>query len=286
LGAGDAPVFPRIAIVGLGLIGGSIALAARQRWPGVRLVAVDEKPILTEALSRQVVDASAETVAGLPEVDLVVLAAPVRKNIEILSQLADTLHGPAVITDVGGTKQAIQEAAAHLPSPLTFVGGHPLGGGAHAGLAFARADLFDQRPWIFTPFTDQPASAVEQLSRFAAALGALPVTISAAEHDRIMAFLSHLPQLTASALMETVGQAVGAHGLGLAGGGLLDTTRLASSPASVWRDVCATNADAIGTALDRLIEQLGKLRADLERGQSVEEVFSSASKWRAELIKK
>ena len=283
MGAGDAPVFPRIAIVGLGLIGGSIALAVRQRWPSVHLVAVDEKLVLTEALSRRVVDASAETVAGLPEVDLVVLAAPVRRNIEILSQLADTLHGPAVITDVGGTKQAIQDAALH--SPLTFVGGHPLGGGAYSGLGFARADLFDQRPWIFTPPANQPPGAVEQLSRFAAALGALPVTMSAAEHDRIMAFLSHLPQLTASALMETVGQAVGAHGLGLAGGGLMDTTRLASSPASVWRDVCATNAGAVGTALDLLIEKLGTLRADLERGQTVEDVFSSASKWRAELMR-
>jgi prephenate dehydrogenase len=109
--------------------------------------------------------------------------------------------------------------------------------------------------------------------------------MDAAEHDRLMAFVSHLPQLTASALMQVVGQAAAAEGLRLAGRGLTDTTRLASSPVSSWRDVCAANADALRDALDALIGSLSKLRADLEGGAAVQEIFDEAAQWRAELLK-
>jgi prephenate dehydrogenase len=108
--------------------------------------------------------------------------------------------------------------------------------------------------------------------------------MTAEHHDRLMAFVSHLPQLAASALMETVGAAVQGEGLQMAGRGLVDTTRLASSPADVWRDICLTNADAIGDALECLIQRLTQLRGDLTRGEAVEAIFSEASKWRAELL--
>ena len=100
-----------------------------------------------------------------------------------------------------------------------------------------------------------------------------------------MAYVSHLPQLAASALMETVGAVVGSEGLRMAGRGLVDTTRLASSPADVWRDICLTNADTVGDALDCLIARLTQLRGDLRRGETIDAVFSAAAKWRAELMK-
>jgi prephenate dehydrogenase len=103
------------------------------------------------------------------------------------------------------------------------------------------------------------------------------------EHDRVLAFLSHLPQLTASALMEVVGSAVGAGGLALAGGGLVDTTRLASSPSDIWRDIAATNADQIGPALDALIDLLQQLRGDLASGDRLSEIFEEALRWRQQL---
>ena len=115
----------------------------------------------------------------------------------------------------------------------------------------ARPDLFAKRPWLLTPTAESQGAAVEKLSEFARALGAEPRTLTVAAHDRLLAFLSHLPQLTASALMQVVGDAVGAEGLALAGRGLTDTTRLAASPADIWKDVAATNADEIGPALDR-----------------------------------
>ena len=117
------------------------------------------------------------------------------------------------------------------------------------------------------------------------ALGAEPRTLSPDVHDRMLAFLSHLPQLTASALMKVVGDAVGADGLGLAGRGLADTTRLASSPADIWKDIAATNADQIGPALDTLIALLQDLRRDLNSGEELEDVFADANRWR-EMIKR
>lgn len=277
--------FRSIAIAGLGLIGGSIALAVRQRWPDVRLVALDERGILDRALANGTIDLAAEGASALCGSDLIVLAAPVRQNLEILRDVAARSPRPLLVTDVGGTKRAIVDAAAALPGTLTFIGGHPLAGAAYGGLAFARPDLFADRPWIFTPRAGQSGTSAEALDGFAKGLGARPISMSAAEHDDLMAYLSHLPQLAASALMAAVGDAVAERGLALGGQGLVDTTRLASSPASVWRDICATNADALGAALDLLIDRLSTLRAGLEQGDAVEAIFERAARWREELTK-
>jgi prephenate dehydrogenase len=166
-----------------------------------------------------------------------------------------------------------------------FVGGHPIGGGERGGFGFARGDLFKGRPWLFTPTAATSQSAIDRLFGFVQGLGARPLILDAARHDALMAFVSHLPQLTASALMQVVGAGAGDEGLRLAGRGLVDTTRLASSPANVWRDICAVNADAIRAALDALIAQLTSVRDELERGEHVEALFSQAARWRAELMK-
>ena len=280
----DKAPFSSIAIVGLGLIGGSIALGVRERWPSSRVIGVDTDAVVAHALGSGAIDRAVGSVAALPEASLIVLAAPVRQNIDLLQQLARR-KGQSVVTDVGGTKREIVKAARVLPPPTTFVGGHPLGGGERGGFAFARPDLFAGRPWIFTPEGDGSADAVERLSRFVAGLGARPSIVSPEEHDRLMAFLSHLPQLTASALMDTVGSATRGEGLRMAGRGLVDTTRLASSPADVWRDICLTNADTIGEALDCLIQRLTQLRGDLQRGEAIESIFTAAAQWRSELVK-
>ena len=284
------PVFPRIAIVGLGLIGGSIAFAARRAWPSTHVVAVDRERVLREALSRRAIDVAADDLAEVGSADLIVLAAPVRQNIVLLKRVAAHASKTAVITDVGGTKRTIIGAAAALPQSVTFVGGHPLGGGARGGFEFATAALFNRRPWIFTPPADAeraPAvrDAVARLSAFVSGLGAQPTTMTAEEHDRLMSLISHLPQLAATALMEVVGRTATGSGLKMAGQGLVDTTRLASSPADVWRDICVTNADEIRAALDLLIERLSEMRADLERAEVIDAVFTDAAHWRAELMK-
>lgn len=278
----QTPIFQKVGIVGLGLIGGSIALAARQIWPTSLVIGVDNKDVLETAMRLHAIDVAADDPYVLAEADLVILAAPVKQNIELLAELDENVQQPAVVTDVGSTKRAIVEAARRLPPKFTFIGGHPLGGAAKGGLENARPDLFEGRPWLLTPAAGS-GEAVDKLSAFVTALGAEPRVVDVAMHDRLLAFLSHLPQLTASALMNVVGNAVGAQGLGLAGKGLADTTRLASSPPEIWRDIAATNADEIGPALDELIRVLQDLRRDLPAGDRLSDIFTDAARWRRTL---
>jgi prephenate dehydrogenase len=277
----NAPlIFEKIGIVGLGLIGGSIALAAREIWPKALVIGVDNKDVLETAMRLHAIDVAADDLIVLAEADLVILAAPVQQNIALLAELDENVRTAAVVTDTSSTKRAVADAARLLPARLTFVGGHPLGGGSHGGLEHARADLFAGRPWLFTPADDADGGAVEKLSAFARALRAAPQILSVGAHDHLLAFLSHLPQLTASALMRVVGDAVGEEGLKLSGRGLVDTTRLAASPAGIWADIAATNADEIGPALDTLIALLQGLRRDLPKGDRLAEIFDAAGRWR------
>jgi len=278
------PVFQNVGIVGLGLIGGSIAMAAREIWPTSLVIGVDNKDVLETAMRLHAIDVAADDPVVLAEADLVILAAPVRQNIELLGMLDENVRPAAVITDVGSTKRVMVEAARTLPPRFRFVGGHPLGGAARGGLENARSDLFAGRPWLLTPTGERDAGdAIEKLSSFVRALGAEPRLMDVATHDRLLAFLSHLPQLTASALMDVVGEAVGQEGLALSGKGLADTTRLASSPADIWRDIAGTNADEIGPALDALIAILQDLRRDLPKGDKLVDVFNDATRWRQRL---
>jgi prephenate dehydrogenase len=283
----DGPplVFEKIGIVGLGLIGGSIALKAREQWPKSLVIAVDNKDVLETAMRLHAIDVAADDLIVLAEADLVVLAAPVKQNIALLDDLDDHVRVPAVVTDTGSTKRDIVAAARSLPPRFTFIGGHPLGGAAKGGLEHARPDLFVGRPWLLTPAAARPEGALEKLTAFVRAMGAEPRMLTVDAHDRLLAFLSHLPQLTVSALMQVVGEAVGRDGLALAGRGLADTTRLASSPADIWRDIAATNADEVGPALDALIGVLTDLRRDLAHGDRLAEVFDEANRWREQLKK-
>lgn len=276
------PVFQKIGIVGLGLIGGSIALAARRLWPAALVIGVDDKDVLEMAMRLHAIDVAADDLIVLAEADLVILAAPVRRNLALLEEIPENVRQSAVVTDTGSTKRAIVEAGRRLPPQLTFIGGHPLAGAAASGLEHARDDLFDGRPWLLTP-TGEDGESLERLSAFIGALGGSPRVMDASAHDRQLAFLSHLPQLTVSALMQVVGEAAGAEGLALAGRGLVDTTRLASSPPEIWKDITATNVDEIEFALNTLIGLLQDLRDDLATGDRLEEVFTAASRWRTSL---
>ncbi len=335
-------VFERIAVVGLGLIGGSIALAARQVWPGGLVIGVDRNDVLEDAVARHAVDVAASDLTIVSEADLVILAAPILDNIRLLGDLPHYLDRPAIVTDVGSTKRRTVEAARLLPDRLHFVGGHPLAGSTRRALAGARPDLFVGRPWLFTPDPQTPqsvfsrnaqnapntdlqkaenprkadpqnsehtqnvdpqnsqntqnadntrnaqdhhpaASPLERLLAFAEGLGAVPRALDPDAHDHLVAFVSHLPQLSATALMRVVGEAVGQEGLSLSGRGLQDTTRLAGSPADIWEDICRTNADEIRPAIDALIDALQGLRGALTSADSVEQAFESANRWRSVL---
>ena len=277
------PVFDKIAVVGLGLIGGSIALAARQLWPGSLVIGVDDKDVLERAMVRHAIDVAADDLVVMAEADLVVLAAPVEQNIELLREIEHNVSGVAIVTDVSSTKRRIVEQSRVLPPRLSFIGGHPLGGAPQAGIDYARADLFKGRPWLFTPTDDSTGASLARLQDFATALGAIPHVMTAAKHDRLLAFFPICLSWAASTLMHVVGEHAGADGLALTGRGLADTTRLAASPATIWRDICSTNADEITAALDVLITELQTLRENVAQPAGVDRIFDSAASWRSVL---
>jgi prephenate dehydrogenase len=276
-------VFDTIAIVGLGFVGGSIALAARQVWPSALIIGVDEQTIIETAVRMQAIDVGADDLVVAAGAELVILAAPVVENIRLLAEFDGVVQGRAVITDVGGSKRAMDEASAILPERLTFIGGDPLAGGPLRGIGAARPDLFVGRPWILTPGHQADPAGLERLRAFVAALGAEVRTMTSGEHDRLVAYLSHAPQVVINVLMQVVGEQLGEHGLALAGRGLMDATRLAMSPASPWKDVLATNQDLAGQALDGIIDLLSFVRSRLDSGETIEGLFESAAYWRARM---
>jgi prephenate dehydrogenase len=290
---GDFADFRSIGIIGLGLIGGSLALAIRERWPEAAIVGVDRPEVLAEAVTRGIITRGAPRAGALAtqeDVDLVVLAAPVLQNIACLRELQAATKRPLLVMDVGSTKLSIVDASRDdsyqtrndRHQYLTFVGGHPIAGTAHAGLAHARADLFRGRAWVFTPSPGDDPAPIARLNAFVRAIGAEPSTLDPAEHDRVMAYVSHLPQLAASALMRVAGEGVGPAGFAMSGAGLYDTTRLASSPASMWTDILKSNAEHVGRALDAFIADLQAIRAALT-SSAAGEWLEAGARWRSQL---
>jgi prephenate dehydrogenase len=179
--AAGPPVFERIAVIGLGAIGGSIALAARAAWPTVLVIGVDANDALERAVVRHAIDVGASSLGIVSGAELIVLAAPEEENVGLLGQLADHVEQAAVVTDVGGAPPELAEAARALPPHLAFIGGHPQVEVPGPGIAQARADLFVGRPWVFTPAFAAPSSPggapedpLAALFRFVEALGGEP----------------------------------------------------------------------------------------------------------------
>jgi prephenate dehydrogenase len=257
---------PTVAIVGHGLIGGSIALALGRLARPPKVITIDQDDDLGRAAG-----------AGI-----VILAAPISQNQRILALLPEHLDAGALITDTGSAKAGIVASARQLPAHVSFIGGHPMAGAATGGRSAARADLFQGRRWILTPDSQCRPADLARLTGFLEAIGAVPHVMDADAHDRLIAFISHLPQLTVSALMHVAGEAAGESGLQLAGSGLQDSTRLAASPASLWREIVPANRANIDLALDDLIAALQRIRND-HGTESLETIFDSAGRWKERL---
>jgi len=246
----------QIGVVGLGLMGASLARAVKAADPAVRVVAVEPSAEVRAMAVRDGVADEAEAAPGSPlsECDVAVLCTPVAAIEALLGPVSRLLRDGAVLTDVGGAKERVAERAAREVRPgVAFVGAHPMFGG-HGGYAGARADLW--RGGTVAVCTDAPGEAVERVARLHAALGARVVRCRAAEHDRTVAMVSHLPYLLASALTLAVREA-GPLALDLAGPGLRDMTRLAQFPFDIQGEVARRNA--------RLPEASERLSAHLAR---------------------
>ncbi|MDQ3069524.1 MAG: prephenate dehydrogenase/arogenate dehydrogenase family protein [Acidobacteriota bacterium] len=271
-------VITRVVIAGLGLIGGSVALALRRAHPGLALAGWDEEPILEKGLAQRVIDGVVRP-EGLASGDLLLLAAPPQSSLFLLDSLATVPDG-AIVTDVVSTKRVIVDAA--VAKGMPFVGGHPMAGAEQSGLDHARADLFDGKRWFLVDAGagDAANDAVEAL---VASLGARPEWVDALEHDRLMAAMSHLPQVAASALMAVAGTLAGESNLDLAGTGLRDTTRLAASDPDMWSEIAASNAEELSKAVRLLREELARVEKALDASEPLHDFFSAGRRWRMKL---
>ena len=252
----------RIGIVGLGLMGGSLALALREH--AGRLVAIDPQPSVRQrALQDAVVDEVAEDFAvGVAGVDLLIFATPVRTTADLITQLPPIQLDGLMVMDLGSTKQAVVAAMDALPPRFAAVGGHPMCGKETPGLANATADLYRGQTFVLCRTQRTTAVAEETALRLVEAIGARPVFLVPSDHDRIVAEVSHLPYLVSAALMRAVG---GEQEWDISASGFRDTSRLAGSDTRMMLDILLTNRDEILTGLNHYRADLASLETLLQQ---------------------
>lgn len=261
-----------LGIVGLGLIGGSVARALRSAGFADRVIGLDPDPAQLEAgLQLGVIDAG-ETAADeqLKAVDLILIAVPVAQTRTALQEIAPHLRQDAVITDVGSTKQSVLDAAAVLGDrQRRFVAGHPIAGTERSGVAAADAQLFQHRKVILTPTPDLDADALELVRAMWSACGAQVCEMPAAHHDEVLAATSHLPHVLAYALVDCLATMEDRREIfAYAAGGFRDFTRIASSSPRMWHDIVRANRGAILDAMDQFSVHLNQLRTAVAEDDS------------------
>ncbi|WP_354701856.1 prephenate dehydrogenase/arogenate dehydrogenase family protein [Paraconexibacter sp. AEG42_29] len=259
-----------VAVLGVGLIGGSVALAAR-RQDGVRVTGWDASPdALERALAAGVIDDTVPDVASLAGqgVDVCVVAVPLGAlAATVAAACAATAQEEAIVTDVGSTKLALVTG---VPA-ATYIGGHPLAGAETSGVEHARGDLFDGATWYLTPSPESSGFLFERLRRFVASLGAVPVAIDAGAHDRLMAAVSHLPHVLANIMVQQAAAALGGETLPATGPSFRDATRVAGANPLLWGQIYSANAAALADQIDATIAALQDVRGrlhDLEAWQA------------------
>jgi prephenate dehydrogenase len=257
-----------VALVGTGLIGGSIGLALRRA--GVTVRGFDHAPARGEAaLEAGAIDELADDlVAAVDGVDLTVVAVPVGTVADTVVAALDA--GAGLVTDVGSVKAPVVAAVetARPDAAARFVGGHPMAGSEQEGLAGASADLFVGATWVLTPTSRTDPRAFTEIRSWVAGFGAEPIAVAPELHDALVAVVSHVPQLAASTLMNVASRGDDEHAvlLRLAAGGFRDMTRIASSHPAIWPDICLANREAILAALDDFLAELGRVRGIVADG--------------------
>jgi len=271
--------FDRVAVIGVGLIGGSFALALKQARLCGHVVGIGRSAAnLALAKDMGIVD-SVATQAG--DADLILVATPVAQFASVLAAIAPRLKPGAIVTDAGSTKRDVVAAArAALGARISrFVPAHPIAGAEQSGAAAASAELFRGRRVVLAPLPENSPESLQAVEAAWAACGARVSRMSPEEHDAVFAAVSHLPHLLAYALVhEFAGRDNSAQLFGYAAGGFRDFTRIASSHPEMWRDICVANREPLLAELERYAGKLRALRALLERGDgaALEKLFAEA----------
>ena len=284
-------LFERVAILGVGLIGGSFALALKEAKACAHVVGAGRNPAnLKLALERRVIDSIAsDAVAAAHGADLVLLAAPLAQFPKLFRDIAPVLGPKALVTDGGSTKRDVVAAArAALGRKIgQFVPAHPIAGGEKSGAGAASAELFRGKRVVLTPLAENSDSNVKKIQDAWLACGARVTSMDPEEHDAVLGAVSHLPHVLAYALVhEIASRDNGAQLFGYAAGGFRDFTRIASSHPEMWRDICLANRDRLLAELERYAEKLRGVRGLLEAadGAGLEKVFAEAREARSRWI--
>lgn len=290
--AAGAPRFDRVAVIGVGLIGGSFALGLKAAGACGTVVGVGRNPAnMRVATELGIIDAiETDAAAAVRGADLVLVATPVAQFGELFARIVPALGPSALVMDAGSTKQDVVAAArAAMGERIAqFVPAHPIAGAEHSGAAAAKVDLFKGKRVVLAPLEENPGLRIELAAAAWEACGARVSRMSAAEHDAVFAAVSHLPHFLAYALVhEFAGRANSGQLFGYAAGGFRDFTRIASSHPEMWRDICVANREALSAELDRYIAKLRALREPLVAGNAaaLDKVFAESrearSRWLA-----
>lgn len=281
-------VIRSLGIVGVGLIGGSLALSLKRVMPELNVIGHGRNAQnLDWALEHGVITQKARNIAELGDCDLIVFATPLGAMESVINELAPNISGHSLVTDVGSAKSTVIEqirrvAAKHPEADLLdrFVPGHPIAGREKSGASAARADLFDSHRVILTPLSENTEAAVKQLSAIWQLAGATVQEMTASHHDEVLAATSHLPHLLAYQLVSTLAAMEDKREIfAYAAGGFRDFTRIAASDPVMWRDICIQNRDAILPVLDQYMADLQRMRdtlATANSGQRLESLFVDA----------
>lgn len=278
----------KLVIIGVGLIGGSVALAARRAGLARRIVGVGRPgENLEAALKLGVIDAVEPIEQAVSDANLVLLAIPVGQMSDVMATMAPHLSAKAVVTDAGSTKGDVVAAArANLGDKLPlFVPGHPIAGAEKSGVTAAKIELFDGKNVVLTPLPENETASVQVIADFWRGCGAHVIEMPVDLHDRIFAAVSHLPHVLAFALVEEIARRPNADQLfGFAAGGFRDFSRIAGSSPEMWRDICLANRPAMLQELDAYIARLTQIRSLIEAqdGDALAAAFEHARNARNE----
>ncbi len=279
--------FQRITIIGVGLIGGSFALAIKRRFPATHIIGCDKPAVLKRAKQRNVIDEGITSVArAVVHADLIILATPASSILSLIPKISSHISPDAIITDVGSVKQIITELAEMFFPKGNFIGGHPMTGAEFSGIDAAHPLLFQNAVYLLTPTRTTNKKHFVRLSQFLKALDTRVMQLPAAEHDSTIAALSHLPQLAAVALMNTAGNKhrTASKRLALGAGGFRDMTRIASSPYTFWDDILKLNRQEIRKALKLYIKVLSWYERSLSsRSATLKNEFQSSQRLRSSI---
>jgi prephenate dehydrogenase len=276
----------QITVIGLGLLGGSVALTAQRSGGMAKVVGFSHRPSTRRkarqfSIATNIVDDLSSSVVGS---DIVILATPIYTFENIFAEISTHLKAGAVVTDVGSTKVLPHRwAAKQLPKNVYYVGSHPIAGSEQRGVEFSRDDLLEQADCIVTATKSTNRQAIRTVKEFWSRLGCRVKQMSPAEHDKVFANVSHLPHITAAALVNANDN----DQLKYAGKGFMDTSRVASSPANIWVDILLANAGNCAKGIDRLKKELEEIKKAIKADdhKKLEKLLGKARGRRAKLIK-